>query len=119
LHTRLKIPPDIQIDERDLCVLLGNAVDNAMEAAEPLTENLRDIYVEMEYNLGILSIQIKNRYQGELQWLEYGKRLKSKKQEGIHGLGLPSMSKIATKYHGRMDISQNDGFYILNIWLYG
>jgi len=115
LHTRLKIPLDIQIDERDLCVLLGNAIDNAMEAVEPLTENLRDIYVEMEYNLGILSIQIKNRYQGELQWLEYGKRLKSKKQE----VGLPSMSKIATKYHGRMDISQNDGFYILNIWLYG
>lgn len=117
LHPRVNIPPEVEIDENDFSVLLGNALDNAMEAVESLAETLRDIYIEMEYNQGVLNIEIKNRYQGELQWLEYGKRLKSKKQKGIHGLGLKSIEKIAAKYHGEMKVFQQDGFFILKIWM--
>lgn len=118
LHPRLAIPPEVEIDDNDFSVLLGNALDNALEAVGPLTETLRDIYVDMEYIQGVLSIEIKNRYQGELQWLEYGKRLKSKKQEGIHGLGLKSINKIAVKYHGGMKISQKEDLFVLEIWMY-
>jgi len=115
----LKIPPELEIDDNDLCVLLGNALDNAIEAVEPLTESEREIHLDIDYRIGILNIKIRNRYQGELKWIEYGKRLKSKKQEGTHGLGLQSISKIVLKYHGGMNISQADGFFALAIWMYG
>lgn len=117
--TCIKIPQDLAVDDNDLCVLLGNALDNAIEAVEPLAESMREIYLDMEYKMGILDIKIKNRYQGKLEWIEYGKRLKSKKQEGIHGLGLQSMYKIVLKYHGKMNISQSNGFFSLHIWVYG
>lgn len=86
----------MKIKDEDLGVLLGNALDNAVEASEHVKRGKGEIWIEITYEKGYLYIFVRNRYQGKI---EYNKenRLESRKEEAFHGWGIHSMKKIAKK----------------------
>lgn len=118
LYTDLKVPPAMNILDEDLSVLLGNAVDNALEASEFVDDNRREIRIQMTFEKGYLFISLKNRYQGEIKQDERNRLITSKKEKALHGLGLSSMKKIASKYHGYLEVRWEDNIFMLETILY-
>lgn len=63
-HAEIAPLPELSIKDADLCVLLGNAFDNALEASRFVEDGRKEIWVVFQYIKGSLCIQIKNVYEG-------------------------------------------------------
>lgn len=99
----------------ELTIILGNLLDNAIDAARQTEEQfLRFI---MEEDKGVLYIQVANRYQGKLTEKE-GRIFSTKKKDGKHGLGLKNVRDIVEKNQGVLDIKYDDMLFEVNIVLY-
>lgn len=105
----------LRIPNSELCILLGNALDNALEASEYVPEGQRVIWVEICYMKQCLLIGLKNRYVGDLN-LNAGK-MQSRKAGKGHGIGIFSMKKVAAKLEGTLTIENDNGIFCLEIWI--
>ena len=106
----VSVPPNLGISAVDLYVLLGNTLDNAIEACQSLPIEERYIRIQMRIYHNILFYQIENPYaEGYLQ-CSRGKN---------HGYGLQNVRKCVEKHDGHMSVSQNDNKFILSMRLNG
>lgn len=96
---------DNTIDMLDLCVLLGNLLDNAMEANEKVSLEERFIHLNMVQKADYLSIQINNATDGNVK-IENNQIITTKKQKELHGFGLQSVREITEKYNGNCTLCQ-------------
>lgn len=117
LHTDLKIPRNLNIRDEDLGIVLGNAIDNALEASYYLQKEKREIWLHIAYEKGCLYIALKNRYDGKIKTGEHN-RLMSRKKELFHGFGLGSIERVAQKYHGYAKTVWEKEIFSLEITLY-
>ncbi len=99
----------------ELAIILGNLLDNAIEAAERTKEKF--LRFQMEEEKGVLYIQVANRYCGELLEKE-GRLLSTKTDGGKHGFGLKNVKDIVEKNHGMMDIRYDDELFEVDVVLY-
>lgn len=106
-HCACQISKQLSVSDGDLCIVLGNALENAMEACEKL-ENPKAKYVSVETRSmnGKLLIKIENPYNGGLNQLD-GRYISSKDSEH-HGIGLQNIKKVVNSYGGfvKMEHSQ-------------
>lgn len=98
------------IDIFDLCVLLGNLLDNAIEASEKVSLEERFIHLDMVQRANYLSIKIINETDGNFR-IENNKIITTKKQKELHGFGLQSISEIAEKYNGKCTFCQENHLF--------
>lgn len=103
----LKIPENINIDNLDLSIVIGNCVENAIEACNKIIDE-RPKYIDIKaeikgYNL---LVKIKNSFNGQV--LIEGNNLKTTKKSDGHGIGVSNVRKIAKKYNGFFDIKYTD-----------
>ena len=96
----------------DLCVLLGNLIDNAIEACLKLDLN-RKIQLSFRQVNDSLNIIIKNTFinDGNLELST------TKKNKLNHGYGLGSIKAIVKKYNGYVDINKSDELFTVSILL--
>ena len=89
-----KIPVSLSVSELDLCILIGNLLDNAMDACMelPPEERLIRIYMEMKGNF--LYLALTNTAGGKKK-----KNFRTTKGDG-HGFGISRMDAIVKKYGG-------------------
>lgn len=100
------VPPELNINEADLCVLLFNLLDNALEAAAQVRPpETRSVSCSIKLNQGFLAIRCKNSYAGPLRTDAQGDLVTTKADASGHGFGLPQIRAIVNKYHGMLDIS--------------
>lgn len=116
-HADIAPLPELSIKDADLCVLLGNAFDNALEASRFVEDGRKEIWVAFQYIKGSLYIQIRNIYEGDVK-LSADRKILSRKEESGHGFGLYSMERITEKYHGRMDIKSGGGLFTVEILIH-
>lgn len=102
------LPERIKMDVLDLCIVLGCALDNAMEACEKI-DGERRVELHIGTTEKYLSIRIENTAN------EPGdKGGKTKKADGYyHGFGLESIRGIAAKYDGNVEKKFSDGIFRL------
>lgn len=99
----------------ELTVILGNLLDNAIDAAGQTKEQY--LRFQMEEEKGVLYIQVANRYCGEL--VEKDGRLLSTKTGGRkHGFGLKNVQDIVEKNHGTLDIRYDNEMFEVDVVLY-
>lgn len=117
-HAKLEVPTSLPFEDADLCIILGNALDNAMEAG--LRGNVPTPYVDlkMKYDRGNLIVIVENAFDGKIRKNQYGKILTRKQKLEDHGIGMDSIRRVAEKYHGFIDIENNNGKFCLTILLY-
>lgn len=118
LKTEIKEPLYFDnIDEMDLIVLIGNLLDNAIEAEKSSKKRegiLCSIWMAREGSYVI--IQIENSY--EESRINRKSRIKADEQIGNkHGIGLGSVREIVRKYGGIMENSKSGGRYLVKIIL--
>lgn len=103
------------INTVDLYAILGNAMDNAIEAVEKFQEiEMRQIDVMIYRQQNFLVINIINPIFGKLVY-DGDIPVTTKGDEKIHGFGLKSISYILNKYEGVLNISEEDGCFSLKI----
>lgn len=100
--------------DEDVYSLLGNALDNAIEAATNCPEEKRLIDLNLSSVGKMVSLIIYNTYAVEVK-TKNGEIITSKKDKTAHGYGLKSISYIVGKYGGDMDVSAKDGIFTLSV----
>lgn len=105
------------VNDFDLCTLIGNAADNAMEATARLcADEPRDFSLSVTYRADIAVIRCVNRFSGTI---DAGAALPrtTKEDDGTHGIGMRSMEKTAEKYGGHLSWSVEGDRFTLVIML--
>uniref|UniRef100_UPI0006D03984 GHKL domain-containing protein n=1 Tax=Clostridium sp. NkU-1 TaxID=1095009 RepID=UPI0006D03984 len=97
----INLPKDLQLPAFDMATILGNLLDNAIDALMTI-ENRRMISVKIKYGKGQFIIKISNTFNGIV--IERTNTLFTKKDGGNHGLGIKNIKRILEKYDGSMDI---------------
>lgn len=103
------VPWELNISDDDLCRLLMNMLDNAVEGAERTPEGRRKfVRVRLRSSEGFLAVSCENSFDGRV--LPDGRGgLLTTKPEGTHGLGLAQMRAVAEKYSSVLELSRTDG----------
>lgn len=103
------------IDTIDLYAILGNAIDNAIEAVEKFEqEEKRQIDVLIYRQQQFLAINVINPLKESLVY-EDGLPVTTKENKKFHGFGLRSIKYMVKKCGGIMNISEEDGCFSLMI----
>ena len=109
------VPANLSISDVDLCVIIGNLLDNAMEACEKQEETSgRFIRVFIGVLKKQLYISVMNSVGGELK--KEGKIHISTKNSGSHGFGLMRVDKIAEKNSGYVNRQNEPGVFATEIF---
>ncbi|MBD5543452.1 MAG: GHKL domain-containing protein [Lachnospiraceae bacterium] len=104
------------VDEMELCNLLGNLMDNAVEACERV-EGRRAIELSMSQDNEKIYVEIKNTIEESI--LKKNKELKtSKGDKGRHGYGMKTIREIVKKYEGHVDVWEELGKFCVSFVLY-
>ena len=114
---KVNIPEEIDINPLDLCTILGNALDNSIEANEKIEDkNRRNIYVKINPYKDYLFIEILNPTL--VNPIDEEGKLNTTKRDSInHGFGMKSIKSVVEKYNGILSYEYNEGEFILNIML--
>jgi sensor histidine kinase regulating citrate/malate metabolism len=115
VRARANVRKNLAVSEIDLCVIIGNLIDNATEACIKLeNEAERSIRVYVGIFKGQLYISVSNTMSGEINKTEKGYiSLKGEK----HGFGLMRIDKIAEKYGGYVNRKDEQGVFASEVML--
>lgn len=102
----VSVPPNLGISAVDAYVIMGNTLDNAIEACCSLSEEQRYIHVQLRVFHDILYYQIENSYAPEY--------LKKAKKKG-HGYGLQNVRRCVEKHKGDMTVTDENGKFVLSL----
>lgn len=111
------VPEQMSYDGADLCIILGNLLDNAMEAVSNFPKGQRQIEVSVSQVKGNLSIKVQNPYKGKIRKNRNGQILTSK-NELNHGIGLSSVHRSVDKYNGELLIDYENELFKVTVLLY-
>ena len=107
------IPVKLKMSELDLCCILGNLFDNAIEASLSLPEDRRLIRVYMDMKGSQLYISFTN-FTAAKKMEKVGKRFRTIKGEG-HGFGLVRIDNIIERLDGYLSRNSEDGAFTTEI----
>ena len=94
----VSVPSELSVSAADAYILLGNTLDNAIEACASVPVGERYINIQLKQHHDILFYSVENPYSEE-----YIKRVRGK----MHGYGLKSVQKCVDKYQGDMTVSKD------------
>ncbi|MCL2774066.1 MAG: GHKL domain-containing protein [Oscillospiraceae bacterium] len=115
VNAKATVPQELKISEIDLCVIVGNLIDNAMEACLKLPdESERRIRIYVGIFKNYLYISVANTAGGKIKRSETG-YISSKGEN--HGFGLMRVDKIAAKYGGHVNRQNEEDAFATEIML--
>ena len=116
INAKAVVPKKLAISEIDLCIIIGNLLDNATEACVKLpdeADRLIRIYIDILKEQ--LYISVTNAVGGSIR-KSGNVYLSSKEKEG-HGFGLMRVDKITDKYGGFINRQSEEGVFATEIML--
>ena len=115
LRVRAEVPHFIPVAETDLCVLLSNALENALHACQRLRQTGEpcDIELVVYEKSGKFFLQVTNPCP---PGVTFEKGLPVTREPG-HGIGVRSICSIAERYNGMYSFSEKDGRFVLRVSL--
>lgn len=116
VEAKATVPRQLSIAEVDLCVILGNLLDNAIEACMRLPqEKQRFIRIYIDVLQGQLYLYVINATADGLR--RRGGSYQSTKASREHGYGLMRMDRMVEKYHGYLDRQNEEGVFATEVLL--
>lgn len=111
----IQIPKSLYSKNFNICVILGNLVDNAVREASKSYEKY--LSVNMRVKKDILILLIENSYAGTITKKD-NKFKTSQMDSSIHGVGLESVKQVVESCNGDMEIEYTDRRFMVRILLY-
>lgn len=113
----LLFPKGLAIEEYDIAVIIGNAIDNAIEACEKYS-GTPSIAISSEKAKNMLLIEVKNSISGGITINpQTGFPVSTKKNRYEHGIGFLNMQMTAEKYRGALDYNAENEIFTLTVML--
>ena len=110
------VPKELAVSEIDLCALIGNLLDNAMEAVLRQPEESEKF---VRVFIGILKeqlyVSVYNSTGCEIR--KSGNRYVSVKKEAHHGFGIDRIDRIVKKYNGFVNRQNEEGVFATEVLL--
>ena len=116
IESKICIPKKLDVDSFDLTILLCNALDNAIEAAEKLEAD-KKIKILFLYNRRRLVLLVENNYCGTIE-VRQGQLSTNKSDKYLHGIGLQNIESVVEKYCGTVDITYDENCFKIYIMFY-
>jgi sensor histidine kinase YesM len=120
LDLRLLIPPSLNIEVADIVIIIGNLLDNALDAVSKVEEKF--IKLDIEYSRESLFILVENTFDGVVKYTgeadDKGRQIITLKAGGEHGHGLKNIRKSVEKYNGHFETNHKDNNFSVTILLY-
>ena len=113
------IPVSLPFQSGHLAVILGNLLDNALEACRCVPEGQRYIKLDISYVKEMLQICIRNSYHATHRKDSSGRYLTTKKDTLDHGIGLSSVEQAVSCYHGEMTAEGTGNEFRVSVVMYG
>lgn len=114
LTANAQLPQKLSIPDAELCAVLSNGLENAINAASRIEDpELRNVRLDCKTNAGKLLILIQNVYSGKI---EMANEIPVSNEEK-HGFGCRSISAIAEKREGFCTFKAEDGIFTLRVAL--
>jgi signal transduction histidine kinase len=104
------LPEDISVSSYELCILIGNILENAIEAIAKADR--REVSLKIQISGKMLIIRVINSYNGDIK--KSGQVLVTTKQNG-GGHGLRSIHNIAEKNGGNVSVAYNDKDFTISL----
>lgn len=121
VNTKLEfsgIVPTSGISNADLCIIIANAVDNAIEAcSKDESQNEKIIKTEADFKQGYFFFNSVNPIFEEVKFKGKNKVVTSKNDKEHHGFGVANIVHTAEKYDGTADISTENNEFKLEVQL--
>jgi sensor histidine kinase YesM len=108
VNVKVQLPEDMS-HSYDINVILGNLLENAIEASAMTEDKILRGNISLKQN--ILKIRIENSYNNNLKKGKSG-YITTKPDERHHGIGLKNVQRVVEKYNGLMEITENDLFCV-------
>ena len=118
----LILPDDLQIQSYDIGVILGNALDNAVEACRKYKQEKagNEVFIRVSsFRKGkMFFVEVENSCCGMVIRRDFAELpVTDKKDKNVHGIGLLNIKNTAEKYHGSVDYTVNGGKFTLTVMM--
>ena len=112
LDWRVTLPEELNIPDADLCVLLGNLVENALDGALTLPEGKRGAKVICRMSGDLLCVIVENGYDGQVRRKKDG--FASTKHSG-ESYGLESARATVARHHGFLTVDAEEDIFRVSL----
>lgn len=112
------INKELNIDNLDLCIVLGNLIDNAIEACEKINDKDVQKFIQVSARIYLNQIYIKviNSKSNRVE-KRNGKFLTSKRDKKNHGIGLENVKESVYKNDGEMEIKDSKNTFEVSLYM--
>lgn len=108
LRLKVQVPAELPVSVADLYILIGNTMDNAMEACNSLPPDHRVIDLTLRTQNDVLYYKLVNPYSSEQP---------KREADPMHGHGLQNVRRCVEKYNGFIDVVKEKGFFTVTAHL--
>ncbi|WP_427338172.1 sensor histidine kinase [Caloranaerobacter sp. DY30410] len=117
MSVKVNLPEKIDVEDIDLSIILGNLLDNAIEACEKVEEDKRYIDIDIYMKNRNVIIKIKNSkvVEPNINKSKIKERYTTKKDRDNHGFGLGNVKYVVDKYDGFMKVKDHENHFEVNI----
>ena len=120
LDIKVLVPPALNIEVADVVTILGNLLDNALNAVEKAED--KRIKLNVKATKGNIFIAIENTFDGKVKYANgkdgITKVIVTRKDNSKHGYGLSNIRKSIEKYNGHIDVSHEGNVFSVGVLLY-
>ena len=107
LRLRVQVPPELSIEVADLYVLIGNTMDNAIEACKAMAPDQRLIELTLRKHHDVLYYRVVNPYDPR----------RRRQDNPMRGYGLANVRLCVQNYHGDVETMKEKGFFVFSAHL--
>lgn len=111
----VSIPEGLEVHNYLFNVILGNLLENAIEAAIKTERKYLKIHIKLKQS--VLYINVENSFNGEVK-LKEQKIVTSKKNTKEHGIGLDSVKRMVDEMNGMLDLRWKNDIFCVNVMFY-
>lgn len=111
----LQLPEVLDISDDDLCVILGNCLENAVEACRRMKNGRRYIRLSAVYKGNFLAIALDNSFDGVI--LKKDDTYFSRKRVNEEGIGISTIRSVVSKYNGVAEFKNSQNQFETSILL--
>lgn len=108
------LPLKLPLNDIDITIILGNLIDNAIEACQKVEEIDRKIAVALDIQENMLIMKISNSKSSKDKF-EKMQRFTNKSNQEDHGFGLFNVSQIIENYKGLLKVTDNGNEFRVNV----
>ena len=108
----------VEVEDVDFVILVGNLMDNAIEASRYVEEGKKEIRIRIASKGVYLVFDCSNRMKVDNLKKENGRFKTIKKDQQAHGIGLRNVETVIDKYSGHIEMKVQEDFFIVHTSLY-